>query len=113
MNMPVFVVDDNEHICEFITFLLSELGHQVHAFESPDEALAFIEAQEIRPRILISDFNMPGMNGVELHEAICQLEPKLKTIIISGRRVEDRIGGLPFLCKPFPPQHLIQMIEKL
>lgn len=111
--MPVIIVDDNEHITEFISFLLQDEGYQVLCFDRPDQALEHVRQSGIRPRCLITDFNLPQMNGYELHQAMLALVPGLQTLVISGRRVESEIRGLPFLQKPFSPETLLTAIRAL
>lgn len=109
--MGIYVVDDNSHLCEVLTCLLSSQGYMVHAFAHPEHAMEHMRSKEAPPQLLISDFNLPKMNGVELHQAMLKYVPQIKTIIISGRNVLHEVGGLPFLQKPFPPQHLLHMVQ--
>ncbi len=111
--MPVMIVDDNEHVCEFISFLLEDEGYRPVAFSSPTEALSHIRKTGFRPRYLITDFNLPEMSGHELYRAIRRLTDDIKTIIISGRQVADQIGDLPFLHKPFTPDELLDTLKSL
>jgi len=85
------------------------MGYVVHIFEHPSDALSKIRDGET-PDLLISDFNLPHMNGYLLHLAIKELLPEIRTIIISGRKVRHEVGSLPFLQKPFPPDHLISLV---
>jgi len=50
------------------------------------------------------------MNGYLLHLAIKELLPGIRTIIISGREVRHEVGSLPFLQKPFLPDHLLNLV---
>ncbi|PIP01753.1 MAG: response regulator [Zetaproteobacteria bacterium CG12_big_fil_rev_8_21_14_0_65_54_13] len=109
--MSIYVVDDNSHICEFLAYLLSSQGHKVHVFAHPDHALEHLRNKRSVPRLLISDFNLPCMNGVELHQAMMKYVPQIKTIIISGRDVMHELGGLPFLQKPFSPDQLLKLVH--
>ncbi|MDX8408135.1 MAG: response regulator [Mariprofundaceae bacterium] len=111
--MPVMIVDDNEHVCEFLSFLLQDEGFQPLSFDAPNKALAHIKAHAIQPRFLITDFNLPQMNGYELHLAVSEIVPAIQTIVISGRKVEDEIGNLPFLQKPFAPDELLLTMRAL
>ena len=111
--MPIYIVDDNRDICEFLAFLLSCEGHKVHVFTHPEDALSHIQAKQVQPDILITDYNMPGMNGCELHQHVSQHAPAVKTILISGRTLGGEAAGLHFLQKPFPPDHMIKLVESL
>jgi len=111
--MPIYIVDDNPDICEFLGFLLSCEGHEVHVFSHPEDALSHMQAKQVQPDILISDYNMPGMNGRELHQHVSQRAPAVKTILISGRTLGREAAGLHFLQKPFSPDHMIKLVESL
>ncbi|MDQ6995838.1 MAG: response regulator [Mariprofundus sp.] len=112
--MAIYIVDDNPDVCEFLAFLLSSDGHRVYAFCNPEDALSHMKNRQIQPCILITDYNMPHINGYELHQQVCQHAPAVKTIVISGRTDARRlIGNLHFLQKPFPPDHVIKLVEAL
>ncbi len=111
--MPIYIVDDNPDVCEFLAFLLSCEGHRVHAFSHPEDALSHMQAKQVQPDILITDYNMPTMNGRELHQHVSQRAPAVKTILISGRSLHGEAVGLHFLQKPFPPDHIIKLVESL
>ncbi|NWF38979.1 response regulator [Mariprofundus sp. NF] len=108
--MNIFIVDDNPHINELLAFLLTDIGYQVHAFEHPEHALSHMREQELKPHILITDYNMPGMNGYELHQLTIAHAPDVHTIVISGRPIDSEIGGLHFMQKPFNPERIIELV---
>jgi len=112
--MPIYIVDDNPDVCEFLAFLLSSDGHRVHAFGHPEDALSHMKTRQCHPDILITDYNMPHMNGYELHQQVRQHAPEVRTIVISGRSdLRGLIGDLHFLQKPFPPDNIIKLVEAL
>ncbi len=112
--MLIYIVDDNPDVCEFLAFLLSSDGHRVHVFEDPEQALSHMLEWSLQPDILITDYNMPKMNGYQLHRQVSRHAPQVKTIVISGRNdLRREIGDLHFLQKPFPPEHLVGLIETL
>ena len=111
--MAVYIVEDNPDVCEFVTFLLSTMGHTVFHFQCPVEALHHMQADGASPALLISDYNLPEITGYELYQQATAAHPTLRSIIISGRDVQDKIGGLPFLQKPFRPEVLIELVKTL
>jgi len=111
--MPIYIVDDNPDVCDFLAFLLSSEGHRVHAFANPEAALTHMQTKQMNPVMLITDYNMPRINGYELHQQVSQLAPDVKTIVISGRNVTHLIGNLHFLQKPFPPDHMVKLVNAL
>ncbi len=111
--MTVLIVDDNEYLVEFIAAVLEDEGFDAHGFTSPEQALAWLRESGIRPRLLITDFNLPRMNGYQLHGAVRELVPEIRTLVISGRQVESEIGGLAFVQKPFTPDALLMALQSL
>ncbi len=111
--VPVLIIDDNVDICECLSFIISEMGYQTHVFTEPVNVLSFIIDQNIQPRFMITDYNLPVMTGHELHQLIHTHFPDIKTIIMSGRSVQNRIGDLPFLQKPFSSTQIINLLETL
>jgi len=111
--MAIYIVDDNSDICDFLSFLLSHEGYRVHAFADPEAVLTHMRLKQERPAMLITDYNMPKLNGYELHQQVCQQAPGVKTIVISGRNVSHLIGKLHFLQKPFPPDHMVKLVNAL
>ncbi|MBN4076942.1 response regulator [Mariprofundus ferrooxydans] len=109
--MLIYIVDDNLDMCEFLSFLLVNEGYRVHAFPCPVEALDHMKEKNLEPTVLITDYNMPKLNGFELHQQVSELAPEVKTIVISGRSVHNLIGKLNFLQKPFAPEHLLKLIK--
>ena len=111
--MAIYIVDDNPDICDFLTFLLCHEGYRVHSFADPEAALTHMQLKQVHPDILITDYNMPKLNGYQLHQRVCQQAPGVKTIVISGRNVSHLIGKLHFLQKPFPPDHMVKLVSAL
>ncbi len=112
--MPIYIVDDNPDVCEFLAFLLSSDGYRVHTFLHPEDALLHMKTKQLQPCILITDYNMPHMNGYELHQQVCRHSPGVKTIVISGRSsIRRLIGDLHFLQKPFPADNMIKLVALL
>lgn len=84
----VLLVDDNQAIIETYQSILQLLGYETFQFTSPAEALESMEPGQFD--LLISDYDMPGMNGLELLKNFYSKRPGLPVIIISGS------AGFPF-----------------
>jgi len=111
--MLIYIVDDNLDMCEFVSFVLVNEGYCVFSFSCPLEALEHLRKNQHQPAILITDYNMPHMNGYDLHHEIIAVTAALKTIVISGRDVQSLIGDLHFLQKPFRPELLLGLINAI
>lgn len=103
MSETVLVVDDDPAVRDIIAGMLEELGCEVVNAQSGPDALDLLKQNELIS-ILITDINMPGMDGHELAELAKRVRPNLRILQLSGR--EPRRGGLPMIRKPFSLEDL-------
>ena len=102
------VVDDNEEALSIMRQMLLKAGiRQVECFNSSRDALAAFEAAPGSYDMVITDFQMPGMDGVELSRRMFQLAPKIKILLVTGsnaisNEAADEEGFCGLLQKPFP-----------
>ena len=80
----VLCVDDDPAMALMVEGLLKRAGYRVTMFEQPEAALARVQADPGAFDVVVTDFNMPEMNGMELAAAIAVAAPKLPIIITSG-----------------------------
>jgi CheY-like chemotaxis protein/two-component sensor histidine kinase len=80
----VLCVDDDPAMVLMVDGLLRRNGYKVTAYEDPAAALARVKADPRAFDILVTDFNMPGMNGMELATEVSRAAPRLPIIITSG-----------------------------
>lgn len=111
----VLIVDDNPMILAFVSGLLVDDKYNVLCAGSGAEAMLKANAYEQEIDLLLSDFEMPGMTGVELATALMITRPLLKVLLMSGF-----LGGMlvlnegwHFLAKPFIPSQLRALIVGL
>jgi len=112
----ILVVDDNEMILHGIEQLLEMHGYQVTSTTSGEEALAMLEA--VAFDLVLTDLQMPGMDGLELLHAIKQRSPVTPVVMITAYAVAENVilalrGGVSdFLPKPVKPQELLVIVER-
>jgi two-component system cell cycle response regulator CpdR len=109
MTRTVLVVDDDAGVLEVIVGMLEDLGCEAIGAGSGVEALDRLRRND-RISVLITDINMPGMDGHELAELATRLRPELKVLQLSGR--ERRRGGFPMIRKPFSAEDLAHILEQ-
>jgi CheY-like chemotaxis protein len=94
--------------------MLSDLGYEVIEATSGAEALRQLRGSD-PPDLMITDYLMPGMNGVELIEQAKRLAPSMKVLLITGYSTiaEGPGASLPRLGKPFRQADLAERVAKL
>ena len=114
----IFVVDDEPMLLELASVILEPQGYKVKVFRDPEIALQTFEAAKPRPDLLITDYAMHTMNGMELIEQFRRVEPRQKILLVSGTVGEDIFQNSPakpdrFLAKPYRPEQLADMLREL
>lgn len=116
-NSPVIaIVDDDAPVIAALQGLLRSLGFASRAFSSARDFLASSAVGDCS--CLISDVNMPSMDGFELQEALAAEGHSIPTIFITAFANEHnearalRAGAVCYLHKPFKVPALINCIEK-
>ena len=103
MSRVVLVVDDEPAVLDITASMLEDLGCEVITAADGNDALHRLSTDE-RIEILITDVNMPGMDGYELTKKAQQIREGLKVIVLSGR--DQAASKLPLIRKPFLEQDL-------
>src|SRR5260370_40022061 len=80
----IFVVDDEPMLLELAAVILEPQGYKVKVFRDPEIALQSFEAAKPRPDLLITDYAMHTMNGMELIEQYRRLGRGPKILVESG-----------------------------
>ncbi|MEY3236849.1 MAG: hypothetical protein RI883_950 [Bacteroidota bacterium] len=117
--VTILVIDDEEDIRELLSYNLKKEGYDVYSAENGEKGLALMLAN--KPDLIILDVMMPGMDGIEVCEAIRRTEGFQKTLIcFLTARNEDysQIAGLDagaddYVAKPVKPKVLISRINAL
>src|SRR5262245_61547152 len=117
MPYDILLCDDEVHILRAAEFKLAAAGHRVRCARNGREAWQRI--QEQLPDLLVTDLQMPEMNGCELIQRVRQDEgtAELPIILLTAKAPEIadgesvRFGLVRILTKPFSPKALLQLIE--
>lgn len=116
--LRVVVVDDDPVLVEVYKIALQQ-EYQVSGFSKPNQALDHLRGQGAD--ILVTDYTMPGLNGIELSRKAKALNPRLKIMLISG--TFNMLMGKPqvvpdelvdhFMAKPFGVNDLLERCRRL
>jgi two-component system response regulator FixJ len=110
----IYLVDDEEAIRRSVGFMLRSAGFRIEAFASGVEFLK--KARELEPGCVLLDIRMPGMDGLEVQEALSEQGVALPVIIMTGhgdittavRAMKS--GAIDFIEKPFEKSTLLSAI---
>lgn len=113
----ILVVDDEPPICKLLKHILQTLcpGYEVMTVMDGKATLTQLEQQDFD--LVIVDYQLPGMNGLEIARCVGERWPDTPVILISGKPppgIRERVKGLGlagFLRKPFSPTQLVEMVE--
>jgi len=113
----ILVVDDEHLIADTIVAILRQDGFNATAAYSGAEAVH--EATTVCPDILVSDFAMPEMNGIETAKLVLELCPEVRVFLLSGQasaldflaHLEKQELDFELLSKPIHPQRLIATLR--
>lgn len=114
----IYVVDDLQSIAELTTLCLRRAGYRTEMFLDPLAALEAFSSADPKPALLITDFSMPEMNGLQLMARCKDLAPGLKTIAHSGTLAESDCAAYQMepdiiLTKPAHIEDLVKAVKRL
>ena len=113
------VVDDNTDTLNTVTQMLAAVsGAEISSFASPWQALDALAAAPETFALVVTDFEMPGMNGIDFRRQVEVISPATKVLLTTGSGVftdesarENGFCGL--LCKPFSIGALKQVLANV
>ena len=103
----ILFVDDEEHVRDMATDILTDLGYEVITCKNGEEALAYYSDHFVVIDLAIIDLIMPVQNGYDCFLEMKRINPGIKALICSGYTVNHNIekilekGALGFIPKPF------------
>jgi DNA-binding NtrC family response regulator len=114
----IYLIDDQPMLLDLAEMSLQNDNYLIKKFDDPQRALeAFLKART-KPALLITDYAMGKMNGLELIEKCKATHPELKTVLISGTAGAEIILGSPvkvdrFMGKPYQPANLADLVRRV
>jgi two-component system chemotaxis response regulator CheY len=113
------VVDDSKAVRMILARTLRELGFEVREASNGREALEVIEAEKNAVTLVLADWNMPEINGLELLQRL-RLKPELASLVVvmvttetevSQMRTALEAGANEYIMKPFTKDILLEKLE--
>jgi two-component system, chemotaxis family, chemotaxis protein CheY len=119
MSKLILTADDSTSVRQMVAFTLKGAGYSV--IEAGDGKDALAKAKSSAVQMVLTDLNMPNMNGIELIRAL-RAEPNYKFIPIvmlttesqDARKQEGKSAGATgWIVKPFKPEQLLAVVKKV
>ena len=115
VNHNVLVVEDEEAVRSMLALSLQHAGYHVHTASDGLEALG--EMKQRRFDVVLTDYQMPGINGLEFLSLSKILWPNIPVVILSGDQSEEiaglamRNGAFTWLHKPYERALLLEILH--
>lgn len=113
-KITLAVVDDNENFLNAIVSFVESRGISVFGFLNPVDFMKAID--DISPTIVLTDYCMPDMNGLQLLSALADVRPDINCILMSGAVTDDlisnakEVGCKTVIQKGFNPDSFIELL---
>ena len=113
------VVDDSRAVRMILAKILRELGYEVLEAPNGRDALQLIEAEKATIKLVLADWNMPEMNGLELLKQL-RRNPELSSLVVVMVTTETEIdqmvvaveaGANEYVMKPFTRDILVEKLQ--
>ena len=109
-SLSILVVDDDPMVREVTALMLADAGHEVHEAADGAAALSFL-LNGGPVDLLLTDINMPDMDGLELVRQAKARWPGLSVLLVSGRPQPP--GTQAFMAKPFGWETLLRAVARM
>ena len=116
-KMKMLLIDDDEWIRDSLSIYFESRGCHLNALETAEEGLEALKNQVYD--IIITDYRLPGMDGLEFLRRIQASHPQAMKILITAYRSEDvvseatRMGIQDFIDKPFTAKNIEDSLSRL
>ncbi|MFO7585022.1 MAG: response regulator [Anaerolineales bacterium] len=115
----ILIVDDQREVSRLLRSALETIEQGLKVSEAPSGEEAFLEASRVPMDLLVVDYRLPGITGIELMEKMRVRYPEIKVIIISGvsdrkslKEIEES-GADAFFTKPVPMADFLDSVERV
>jgi DNA-binding NtrC family response regulator len=112
----ILIVDDEKNIVTSLQEILNDEGYDIVTAEDGLDALEMVQSEP--PDLVLLDIWIPGMDGIEVLQAIKTYHPEIEVLVMSGHGTIDtavkatKLGAYDFIEKPFSLDQLVLSVEK-
>jgi len=119
MALTIITVDDSRTMRDMVSYTLKEAGYNVLEAEDGQQALSVLNGQ--KADVVITDLNMPNMDGIELIKSLrAQNDYRATPILMLTTESDDakknagrEAGATGWIVKPFNPEKLLSVVKKV
>lgn len=114
----ILLVDDQRDILRLLRATLDTLGHDFDIHESPSGEEALLESTRGKVDLLVADYRLPGISGVELMDKVRARNPEVKAILVTGttdKKARDEMlnaGAFALFDKPISLGDFLDAVER-
>lgn len=119
MGKRVLVVDDSAAVRQSVAYVLDQAGYEIVQAGDGQEALTKLDGQTFH--LIITDVNMPNMDGIELTRTVRTLDSYkfVPVVVLTTESQQDKMdagkeaGATGWIVKPFDSDKLLQVVKRL
>ena len=114
----IMIVEDQREVSRLLRSALETLEHKLEVVEIPSGEEAILDSSRNRVDLLVSDYRLPGMSGIELMRKVRSRHPEAKVMLITGmtdpkvRKEVADAGADAFFIKPVPIADFLDSVER-
>ena len=115
-NSRILLIEDDANIASSLQLVLGNEGHDVVLTARGDEG--FARAQRENFDVVVTDWKLPGLNGIELVRQLHAAQPRLPIILMTAHGTSEtaieatKFGAFDYLMKPFEMEELLEVVER-
>ena len=115
----IVYLDDDSCVLNAIVCLMEQYGVSVRGYSDPAAALQFLNDRSNQVEVLVTDYNMPGISGLEFAKKVHSIRPALPVVVTSGfideelRSHADEAGVMALLPKPLSSKDFLDLLKQV
>ena len=116
--MRILIVEDQREVSRLLHSALETLEYDLEVVELASGEDALLDSARNQVDLLVADYRLPGMSGIDLMHTIQDEHPNLKTILVTGQtdpRIRKKVaeaGAAAFFIKPIPMADFLDAVER-
>jgi DNA-binding NtrC family response regulator len=112
----ILLIEDQQEVRESLQQMLDIEGHRVQGASSAEEGFNWLQRK--RFDLVVTDYQLPGLDGFEVVKTVCQSDPQLPVILMTAYHSTDRVidatqlGAYDYITKPIDPPEFLEKVKQ-